>query len=95
MLRPYTLACGPPAYRRTIDGKKKTNEKSGWRKDNVPFDVGPGSKMLFELGQVGHCDLIFVRWGGSGEVKVWYLVSCLDSLESGVLTRLGIPDSNE
>lgn len=41
------------------DRWRKTNEKSDGEKKNVPFNVRPGSEVPFELGQVGHGELLF------------------------------------
>lgn len=73
-VRPHTFARGPPAHRCTID-REKTNEKSGGKTDNVPFNVRPGSEMAFELGQVSHSDLIFVCVEAAVErsrIGIWF-----------------------
>jgi hypothetical protein len=52
-------ATRPSTHDRWREAKGKAVEKM--RSGNVPFDVRPGSEMTFELGQVSHGDLLFVR----------------------------------
>ena len=48
------------------DRWRKTNQKRDREKQNVPLNVRPGSEVCFELGQVGHGELLF-----RVEARIW------------------------